>query len=464
MLPLAVILVLIGFILFQIGRRGWFAGTHPFCRRCEFDLFALPPETRRCPECGGDILADDAIRIGRRRPLRSAMAGGVVFAGAGATLLLVGVFAWLPHADFSRFKTLGMLEAALNDHDDTLRDRSCEELRRRVLRGAMSRTQTAEMAGVILRYQADPAVSWNPDWGDLLQTAHARGLYDSAWWRLYLSQSMQITAEVRPVVRIDDPIPFTFTCRLRAGSDLQELNRAVIVPEVIAAVGVNRSNVHLQPARLDVIPVPLQWTSLWVPAESRGGEWPATLAVTGPQTLELFITIRMVESPGGAGGGGGGSAVAGATGATTHHFRLPFDALPRGSSSIVLRGNPQIDQEMIQAVHYRPPRNIATDGTIRAAAGSALGNLWIAGPPLPAAFRIVLRQGGREWPLARVLVRPNDAATESLSLPVNIPPPGAGAAEIVCLPDPTLATGSVDLLEVWSGRWVQQVTFSAGGG
>src|SRR5690349_6074803 len=55
--------LLLGVVLLALGLRGRRVGDHPYCRRCGFDLFGLPPAHPACPECGADLLAAPAKSV-----------------------------------------------------------------------------------------------------------------------------------------------------------------------------------------------------------------------------------------------------------------------------------------------------------------------------------------------------------------------------------------------------------------
>src|SRR3954453_22290507 len=75
---------IVGAAALWAGWRGRRVGDHPVCRRCEFDLFGKPDESRACPECGAELSKRRATVIGVRqhRP-------GVLT--CGAMLLLAGL-------------------------------------------------------------------------------------------------------------------------------------------------------------------------------------------------------------------------------------------------------------------------------------------------------------------------------------------------------------------------------------
>src|SRR5688572_28395089 len=109
-LSIALVLpAVIGGSLAWLGWRGRRDDDHPICRRCGIDLVRLPEGTKTCSECGADLTAARAIRIGhyRRR-------GGLLWSGAALcalTLAIVGggVWATLAGLDLNPYKPLWML-------------------------------------------------------------------------------------------------------------------------------------------------------------------------------------------------------------------------------------------------------------------------------------------------------------------------------------------------------------------
>ena len=92
-----------------------------------------------------------------------------------------------------------------------------------------------QIAQAVLRLQANQALSWNPHWGDLIQKAESGDSdhrLSAAFWNRYISQALSITADVRPRIRVGDPIPIRLTCRLRAGSDFTSLGGISLEPSV----------------------------------------------------------------------------------------------------------------------------------------------------------------------------------------------------------------------------------------
>src|SRR5262245_14936434 len=68
------------------GRRGVRIDEHPICSHCGFDLIGRPEGVNRCSECGADLLAPSAIRVGHRQ-----RRVGLMLSGAGLVLFSVGL-------------------------------------------------------------------------------------------------------------------------------------------------------------------------------------------------------------------------------------------------------------------------------------------------------------------------------------------------------------------------------------
>jgi hypothetical protein len=455
MIPAGIFLLLLGAALWWLGRFGASVGIHPVCRACGFDLFMLPLETRRCPECGADILRNDAINIGHRRPVRTGIVIGMGLSALGAALLGFGILAWWGQYDGSPYKPASMLLADLRRPVEPSRTRALREFQRRVTAASLSDSDFTHLANAVLDLQADPTIPWNPACGDLLQAQHAsrHPPLPPALWERYLRQSLHITARLRPRVRLGDPLPIEITCLLKAGTSLQGLAPVTLAPSItltsIAGTALPPQRLAIGPTTLNASPpiLPVAWTTLWWPGGNPTPGSDRLPAISpGAQSIGLTIEVALRDAAGNS--------------VTTRQFpQLSFELLPHSASSVIAR-QPPADAlgtaaiaDFESALTWRLRTN--DDGAI-SLAGKTLGSLWVCAPSTTCAFRVVIRQPGRgigEWLLSRFMVQPNDATTVPLTLP-----PGAGLApgpaEIVCVPDPTLAVGTLDILEVW-GREVR---------
>jgi hypothetical protein len=435
-----IIFLLLGAAIWQWSRVGFAVGGHPHCRACGFDLYKLPEDSRRCSECGADVLADDAITIGRRRPAAGGMAAGAMGLLMGAVLLGLGGWSWWREFDGSRFKSVAMLERDMTLRDAPTRARAGAELERRIDGHVISARQMEQIAQEALLRQTDP--KWEPRWGDLMQAGHRAPsstggplLADSQWTR-FVQQGMEISVRIRPRVRLGDPIPIGVACRLKVGTKWPA-SAMTLAPEVAMACGEVSGRLTDRALACD-FPVPLEWTVHWMPEKE---------LAAGMREVNAAVTITARE---------GSSTIA-----RTMPFTMPIEVLDRSSSSVTLRAaSAEGQRDMEAALHWRLREE--EDGTI-SLGGGALGKLWVGSPPLTAAFRVVLRQGEgtarQEWLIGRFMVQPGNAATVPLGFPSG-GGPAPGEAEVVCIPDAALAAGTVDVLEVWGGEVTRKITLA----
>jgi hypothetical protein len=190
--------------------RGRRIGDHPVCRRCGFDLFGLPPTSQNCPECGGDLNRKRAIRIGRRAMRKRVFAAAMVLLVAGAGWLgFVGVLA-ARHENWNQRKPVSWLI-----RDATVprtRDAAITELMARLGKNKLDDNQTAEIADVGLRHQANLAEPWFVKWGLFIEAAHNAKRLSPERWHRYLQQALDsYDLEVRSEVRREQSIPFRIT-------------------------------------------------------------------------------------------------------------------------------------------------------------------------------------------------------------------------------------------------------------
>ncbi len=435
--------LLLGVGLYFLAARGFVAGSHPYCAACAYDLYMLPTEARRCPECGGDVLRENGIHVGRRRPSLAGMLAGSAVVIAGAAVALLGVGAWWRQFDGTRYMSAGALEARIASPDGSARNRTCNELARRIRTRQVSPEQTDQLAGMVLKLQADPAVPWDRQWGDLVEDGHIAlspegvALLSRPRWQQYLLQMMQVNAIVRPRVTASDPMPLQIACDLKAGGATHPgMHFAAVVRLQMNGL---TETLNAQSQQPDSFNSPMRWTLAWVAGQH--AQWPM-----GKQQVEAAVTLTADD---------GKAAVS-----REERFTLPVEIVAGPSAALRVPAAAE-SKDIEEAVHWRLNEE---NGLIVPKAG-VLGRLWIAGPPVACAFRVVLRQGNREWPLTRVMAVPDDAANVPLTLPAAAPGDGprSGDAEMVCVPEPELAAGTVDVMEVWGGEVRRAVKLSIPG-
>jgi hypothetical protein len=436
MLPFATLILALGLALYLLARRGFTSGTHPVCAACAYDLHMLPLDTQRCPECGADILAENAIRIGRRRPSLTGQLAGTLLSIAGAILLVLAISAWWKTFDGTRHMPLSMLEHRINSSNGDLRTRACAELRRRIHARSISAEQMNHVAQRILKWQHDPATHWDPRWGDMIECghlergAHRRSLLSQTLWQDYLRQAMQVQFAARPRVREGQPIPLRISCTLKAGTDPVAIG-VTFSPRATLLIGDSKEQVNGSPRSAAVERFDWVFVSQ-SPSDPRANVIAATVTLTAHDgTADIDRTWE---------------------------FKAPIEFVK--DSPVSLRAaNAATLREFESAIQWRLKE---FNGVIRPTFGK-IGDLWISGPPVAACFRVVLRQQGREWPLARLLVQPDNAQAVPLTLPASVPGDGlpqSGEAEIICIPDRATAESTVDVLEIWGTEIRRRIVLS----
>jgi hypothetical protein len=298
----------------------------------------------------------------------------------------------------------------------------------------------------ILARQADPAVTWEAAWGDVVQKAHARGRLGTGRWMKYLEGAVHLRMRVRPRVRVGDPIPVELLCRLRAGRESGDLSPGWVGMQIAAEMEGEgeRADLGTSWAGIDVVPLPMTFTKLWLPGNGEG--WPAGMARPGERKVRLQVKGTIKDRDG-------------IIATVVRQGELTVEVLAKEQLSVALgQATEAREQEMETAVKLRGT------GEVQRTPGATVGTLWVAGPPMAAAFRVVLRQEGREWLLARTLVRMDSAVNESLRLPMKGEMPLPGPAEVVCVPEPEGAVGTVEVLEVWPKEVRRAVVVGRGEG
>jgi hypothetical protein len=417
----------VGMVVAWAGWRGVRVGQHPHCAACDFDLHQLSEETQRCPECGAFIRVADAVRLGRRRLVKGLIAAGLVLVVIGGAVAVQGTTGmW---AGAAKWKTVGWLQSDLGGANDVAMRRAAEELARRIRSGAIRDAQLDGLMTWVLARQADATRPWRPEWGDLVQVAHSKGRLGVARWLKYLEGMPQMKVRVRPRVRVGDPVPVEVVCTLRAGRNSSGVAPGWMGAEVKCEMKGMGALLGTGWATIELVPMPMTFSKVWLPGDGTG--WPTALLQPGQQkiTVEVEGTIKDRD---------------GLKATISRRVETTVEIFPREKSSVVLGAvHDGMEKEMEAAVKLRGP------GEMKAAPGASVGTLWISGPPMAGAFRVELRQGGKLWVLARVLVRMDGAVNEALRLPMSRGAPSPGRAEVVLVPEPEGAVGTVEVMEVW---------------
>jgi hypothetical protein len=178
-------------VLLYVGLRGRPVNDHPICRRCGFDLVGRPADSTRCPECGADLGARRAVRIGaRQRRGRLVVTALLLLA---PSLACVGFLTWAEVSGFLlvRHKPVWWLVNDARSGDPVLRDMAFGEMFRRLRAGDLAPGGVTQIVDRALLLQADRRVSWLPQWGDFVEEAYRLGKVPAESWRQYVRQAPQ---------------------------------------------------------------------------------------------------------------------------------------------------------------------------------------------------------------------------------------------------------------------------------
>ena len=199
MLPVWVItsLSVVAIVLIVVGLRGVRIDRAPICKRCGFELSELGQSPGNCPECGRHLRTGD-VRYGhrRRRPrciwigvlLLSPFALGIASIGLGsarvAGSLPTTALIWL--AGFTGDR--GLLT----------------ELNTRIAAGGLTQAQLDGIVQTALSIQERPSLPWSEEWGNVVDSAIAKGLVKPEDVKRYLMHASPFTLQLQPRVRQGD--------------------------------------------------------------------------------------------------------------------------------------------------------------------------------------------------------------------------------------------------------------------
>jgi hypothetical protein len=171
-----------------LGWRGRREGDHEVCRRCGFDLFGKPPDSRACPECGSDISRRRAIAVGHRRRRPVFLAAGITLCVASAAASGWVVSPWGKSVNWVRYEPAPLLgREADQSPSATERAAAMGELLKRLRDGRLSAGTVSSVAERALRRQADLNTPWDRSWGDFMENARAVRLVTDEQWERYLA-------------------------------------------------------------------------------------------------------------------------------------------------------------------------------------------------------------------------------------------------------------------------------------
>ena len=218
----AILATLIGAFALAFGWRGRRVGDHPFCRRCGFDLFGQPDNAKVCPECGADLSLMRATIVGTRVRRPVAIAIGAVLLLIGLTPLGIAGWGTYQKVDWNQYKPVAWLVRDAQSNDRRAQAAALKELVRRQTAKKLSKGDVVTIIDAGLKLQGDLSRPWDTAWGDLIEAAHAAGMTSEQQWKTYAAQAASIgwlSARLPSKIRADRMVMTYFVeANARVGS------------------------------------------------------------------------------------------------------------------------------------------------------------------------------------------------------------------------------------------------------
>ena len=422
--------LLLALALTAVGVRGRRTDDHPLCRRCRFDLTGRPADAeRRCPECGADLAPPRATVVGhrRRRPVLLAFGLAVLLPTLALEVATFGRLStkayWYPYAP------VVYLSHEAGSADPARRDPALTELVKRSTTGALSAWDCRWLADAALDYQGDPYKPWDEAWGDLLERFRADGRLSDDRWARYAAQALPgaMTLELRPAVRVGDPLPFAFNLRRQRSASGNAFRADIREPsgvgEIVAAGG--------------GAPVPVK--------AHRGRIAAADLPQCKPDgsvyTLSVSIDVDIGESDARPGRRTLATRRLTASGSFTilKADQSPVGAVPNPSLVSVVRQSLAVTADWsTDTGPGRPPAVVIAVDSERT--------------PFDVSFDVLVRSGGHEWPLGSFVHGRQPLGTHmGFCCPPSVD--RHRPLDVIFRSNPAhAATTTIDIAQIWAGE------------
>jgi hypothetical protein len=418
--------------LLRLGLLGRATDEHPVCRACAFDLFNLPADHTACPECGSDLRAPRAVRVGNRTRRPAPLYAGLALlllstlaACLVATIVARGIdtYRWLPDAWVER------------DTRSTLRSqqtRAWAELKRRFFDNGLSAKRTARLVDLALARQADTKAAWITDVGDFLEAVHKAKALPHDQWVQYATGAVQLGLRARPRVGRGDPIvPEVFEHGDRVAADSVLLARLVdVTPRGDLVYGSHTQSVENMCEQIGTG----SWRYQVDVAENR----PAMAnAPAGKHAVEVAATVEVLE--------GSEMDPTNAKPLLRKHVRLnaDFDLVERDAVSIeIVPDHPALHARMEAAVKVHAAEAVGDSGVL-------FVRYSVTGLPVSIASAVTVRQDNCEWK-GKLACEATVSNSGGFFVPAGDFP--GDRLDVIFEPDVNVALDTVDATQMWNGR------------
>ena len=453
---------LAGLGLLAIGLRGTRIDRHPLCRRCCYDLFGMWPGAASCPECGNDLTRARSLRKGnrRRRP-------PLLIAGCGLLIVAVsigGALGWgaATKFDWNQAKPVWLLVHETKVTDTPTVSAALTELHSRYSANRLDHEAAMRLVQRGIDVQEDSSQLWLPGWGNLVEAAWIDGLLTDDQKSNYARHCAPSQLEVRPTVRAGDPIPIDLVVPPRLGDNFLFYLKVELVGATIDgqhARSTRRNSRTNRPIKGDysasgITVGPLRFSEQAFKTLASGTHAIQTswrLKVLDHQAVQKrLIQIRKKIREGSV---------------SMDELELTDPVLVEWT--IECEAQFQVIRQTEESVSFFEDESLypAVQKAVRAVGvqnlGSVLGGphldvyVAIEGAPVDLAFLVLVRSGGREWPITSIATSAGDDWCQVQS--------GAGApgfpnsvtsVDVVLRSDLDVARRTATLKRVWKGEIV----------
>ncbi|WP_432798045.1 hypothetical protein [Poriferisphaera sp. WC338] len=215
LLAIAAVLLLSGFVLVWLGRRGARIDRHPVCGGCGYDLLMMGMDRERCPECGRCLRGWRGIKFGNRRQKGWMVYWGLMLLLPGVCVLGLEISVWLsdrPLVTMTPSKVL-IYEMVYSEHAED-HDEIVDELINRGVGGALSVDELEELLDEMLRRDRSWLLEREPRFTEVLLRSHDAGLMDEMHCELLAEKILPvIEVEVDDIVYVGSDLPVRIQMR-----------------------------------------------------------------------------------------------------------------------------------------------------------------------------------------------------------------------------------------------------------
>lgn len=438
MLPVVLLSLLaafaIGVLLITVGARGRRINDHPICRQCGFDLDGVYPESVTCPECGAGLKREKSVRVGARRRLPWAILAGLLLALAPLPPIAVVTFAALTGSDINSYKPLGLLLWEARHADAARTGKLAGEILNRLMTpNTVSPAQYQKVIESTLALQGDPGMAWSEEWGNIIERAKLDGTLTQAQEDRFTRQAGVLSLKTRGTVHAGQLLPMKI--------DLREA-RVATNSAILWGLSFGEASVDGRTLERVVPREPLVSAfgtqAVWRmadPMESQGSDYLGSMTLNGSRApalwgmgggAESFLILRLpddlppgrhrlkvdldVETQSASSAGGRAMTIMlgrmqGVAPSSTTRVRLETEVeVAPGDQPLVTAIAPDekttaklIESLDVGTVSVGMPFMSRGDEPATASVDFNVKDL-----PVPVAFDVYLRAGGREWKLGSI--------------------------------------------------------------